>query len=317
MEINPDKIKQYSILSSSQITHELHNLASTYPTLVKLKTSQEEFGLSKAGTSSDCTFNNKYDTHDNEGGDGCFNYYLTIEDTVTHNSTSSQTLPEVFLSGAVHGNERVGPTSVLEAAKILLEATYCEAIPHIIPSHIDINTEKGAEWLLQIEQGKDCRKELYDKGISDYQRQWLARLVTTRRIVIIPTANALGYDRNQREEVDIDPNRDFPFDVLDETQCMQTIAGRTINELFRIHMFQIALTFHGGTEVVSYEWGAPTYKHVRSPDDLAQVEIGDGYARFAGDFQGTDQYVSGTMNDLVYPVRGGMVSRISELLSVQ
>ena len=54
---------------------------------------------------------------------------------------------------------------------------------------------------------KSCRITLEQKGINDKHRQWLARLVTTRRIVIVPTANALGYYQNIREEDGIDPNR--------------------------------------------------------------------------------------------------------------
>ncbi len=67
---------------------------------------------------------------------------------------------------------------------------------------------------------------------------------------------------------------------------------------------------------MSYEWGAPTYLHKDSPDDLAQVEIGDGYARYAGGFAGTKEYVSGTMNDLVYYVRGGMVSKFTQVQQI-
>ena len=71
----------------------------------------------------------------------------------------------------------------------------------------------------ELENAKKCRIELYEKGIDDTHRQWLARLVATRRIVIVPTANALGYYRNQRTEESIDPNRDFPYDLTDSTKC--------------------------------------------------------------------------------------------------
>jgi len=295
---DPD-VRMFKLLTSQEITNELKNLSKEYPRLCSLTTSQKAFGLTTAGGLDDCIF---------DKNEGCNNYFLTIEDKIAHpfDSESYQSLPEVFLSGAVHGNERVGPTTVVETAKLLLEAAWCEGMPSVLQAPADVNTEEGAEWLLQAEKGQDCRNDLKRRGIKDHQRQWLARLVTTRRIVVIPTANALGYDRSKREEDNIDPNRDFPFDILDPTQCMKSIAGRTINEIFRQHMFQIALTFHGGTEVVSYEWGAPTYNHVDSPDDKAQVEIGDGYSRFAGGFEGTKAYISGTMNDLVYAVRGGM-----------
>lgn len=210
------------------------------------------------------------------------------------------------MSGALHGNERVGPTAVLETAKLLLEAAQCESLPQFTRPP-DLDTEEGAEWLLQVQLGEHCRQALYENGITDAQRKWLARLVSTRRIVVVPMTNALGYDRNERAEDGIDPNRDFPYDVEDASKCMQTIAGRTVNELFQRHLFQISLTYHAGTEVVAYEWGAFPYLPTNiSPDDVAQVDIASGYSRFAGKFSGTKQYETGTMNELVYAVHGGM-----------
>ena len=220
------------------------------------------------------------------------------------NSASYATLPEVFLSGELHGNERVGPSAVLEAASLLLEAAQCESYPG--PPPLDINTEAGADWLLSSQHATKCRDSLYERGITKEMRQWLARLVTTRRIVILPTPNAVGYDRNERTENGIDCNRDFPFDVVTASICMQTICARTINEIWRESQFQLSLTFHGGTEVIGYEWGATTYMGSTSPDEMAQVDISDGYSRYAGGFVGTRPYITGTMNDLVYDVRGGM-----------
>ncbi|KAI2511738.1 Zinc carboxypeptidase [Fragilaria crotonensis] len=147
---------------------------------------------------------------------------------------------------------------------------------------------------------------LEQKGIDDNHRRWLARLLTTRRIVIIPTANALGYFQNTREEDGVDPNRDFPIDVQDKHLCMQTIAGRTINEVFREHMFQLALTFHGGTEVIGYEWGAPSFLHNWSPDDAAQAAVAHSYSKYGAGWPQSQPYDVGTMNDKVYYVRGGM-----------
>ena len=120
------------------------------------------------------------------------------------------------------------------------------------------------------------------------------------------TANALGYYRNSRTEDGIDPNRDFPYDLLDPSLCMRTIAGRTLNEVFREHLFQMALTFHGGLEVVAYEWGAPSWYGFLSPDDLAQNQIAQAYSNYAGSWPGGKPYAYGSMNDLVYYIRGGM-----------
>ena len=267
--IDQKQIKPYTLLSSNQITEEMYILEEKYPSLVRVSTSQKSYNLPTAGDENDCPFDS--DTK------GCYNYFITIEDSIKHpkGSNSYRLLPEVLLSGALHGNERVGPTAVVETAKLLLEAAACEALPGVIfTQDIDINTEEGAKWLYDVEEGDRCRSDLRKRGILDNERKWLARLVSTRRIIIIPAANAVGYYRNHRTEMSIDPNRDFPFDVVDAKQCMQTIAGRTINEIFREHMFQISLTFHGGTEVVSYEWGAPTYNKKLSPDDVAQVSKG-------------------------------------------
>jgi hypothetical protein len=142
-------------------------------------------------------------------------------------------------SGEVHGNEQVGPTAVLEAAQILLDAATCESLPRI-------SIKDDLDWDAELITAQSCRQTWSDRGYADYDRQWLARLVSTRRIVLVPTANALGYFRKVREEDGIDPNRDFPYDLVDAKACMQTVAGRTLNEVFREHMFQLALTFHGG-----------------------------------------------------------------------
>jgi hypothetical protein len=195
----------------------------------------------------------------------------------------------------------------MEAAALLLEAAACEAKPNrAVQKHVGHAIHDGTTWENELATAKLCRKALEEKGVRAPQRQWLARLVATRRIVIVPTANALWYYRNVREEERIDPNRDFPFDITDATKCMQTIGGRTLNEVFREHMFQLSLTFHGGMEVVAYEWGAPTYLESLSPDDEAQSQIASAYSRFGGGWENSHPYDYGTMNDLVYYVRGGM-----------
>merc|ERR1719464_2324301 len=280
----------YKIWEASKILDVLEEWQNRYPNLIQVTTSQEAYGLPTAGTKNDCPFYEK--------SDGCPNYFFTIQDYTAHpkDSISSSYLPEVFLSGCLHGDERVGPTSVMEATALLLEATHCEGLPRR-------STSSSPS---ELEEAKMCRQTLKRKGIYDVHRKWLARLVTTRRIVVAPTTNALGYYRNERIEGTIDPNRDFPYDLTDSSKCMQTIAGRTANEIYREHMFQLALTFHAGMEVVAYEWGAPSWLNHLSPDDEAQSDIGAAYSRYGAGWSGSKPYNYGTMNDLVYYVRGGM-----------
>ena len=313
VEPPPQREAQYQILPSPDLLNRLLELSTSYPNFCTLTTTQEWFGLPRAGENDDCPFDEIYaatkssDTTSSSAaaaasGAGCNNYVLIIQDKEAYpndpdvqldinfstqqqeqqNSESEgwKFIPDVFLSGSVHGNERVGPTSLIEMSELLLESAACESLPRMKfqPSnnsddndeHDDTDKDDTAaaagkqftqeQWEQELSSAHNCRESLAQKGIPSPLRQWLARLVSTRRTIIIPTANALGYSRNKREEGSIDPNRDFPFDIeqYHEEECMQTIAGRSINELWRSHLFQIGLTFHGGMEVIGYEWGAPT-----------------------------------------------------------
>jgi Zinc carboxypeptidase len=270
--------RQYRIWPSSEIHQTIVQLGKDYPNLIAVKTSQDAFGLPSAGVSTDCPFDGT--------SVGCLNYFGIIQDYVAHpvGSASSNRLPTVLLSGALHGDERVGPTAVMETATLLLKAAACEA-----------------------NQVTTCRQVLTtEHGITDKQRRWLARLVTSRRIVIVPTANALGYYQNNRFENGYDPNRDFPFDQ-DSKSCMNTIAARTLNEIFRNNIVQFSLTFHAGTDLIGYEWGAfPYVNSANSPDDNAQAQLASGFSRFAGGWSGQRSYPTGPMDKIMYPVQGGM-----------
>ena len=57
---------------------------------------------------------------------------------------------------------------------------------------------------------------------------------------------------------------------------------------------------------MAYEWGAPSWYGLLSPDDLSQSKIAAAYSKYGGTWDGTTLYDYGTMNDLVYYVRGGM-----------
>jgi len=125
------------------------------------------------------------------------------------------TTPQVLVSGALHGNEQVGAVVCIELAEMLL---------------------KG-----------------HETG-----EPWATRLLNTRGVVIIPTPNAVGYHNNQRGERsswgNFDPNRDFGFDQM-ESICMQTVAAMSLSELYKEYLFQIAVTFHGGDNMIGFAWG--------------------------------------------------------------
>merc|ERR1719422_1563478 len=123
--------------------------------------------------------------------------------------------------------------------------------------------------------------------------------------------NAYGYAANVREERGMDPNRDFPY-LQHPEMCMRTQTARTVNEVFRRHLFRFGLTFHRGVRALTYEWGSRNHtnlqKSTESPDDKAFVAVGKQIQSLAGrePQRGRPFYPLGRINDMVYPVDGGM-----------
>ena len=57
-----------------------------------------------------------------------------------------------------------------------------------------------------------------------------------------------------RQSMDI--NRDFPYDQSSPNDCLNTVAARILYKLFIKNHIDAAITFHGGTNVLSYPWGS-------------------------------------------------------------
>jgi hypothetical protein len=271
-------VEQYRLLDAHDVFQKLAMWRNEYPNLIQVETAQESYGLPRAGTAKDCP-------HD-VGVTGCSNYFFTIQDFIAHpeGSESSAQLPEVFWSGSLHGDERLGPTVVMESAALLLEAATCEARPSL--------TAKSFEH--EVIEAKLCRSQLKERGIDDERRRWLSRLVSTRRIVVVPNANALGFYRDQHGEDLVDPDEDFAYDQEFSESCMQTIAARTINEIFREHIFQLALSFHSGGGGIGYSWGSPSWLEAISPDNRSQNQVAEAYSTVAG---GWSRYKFGQITD--------------------
>lgn len=183
--------------------------------------------------------------------------------------------PELLVSGELHGNEVVGPQASMAFLSYMIRNYNSDA--------------------------------------------YVREMVDTRIVTIVPTANAIGYEMDRREELQAepgknvtlyDPNRDFAFGQ-DPRGCMRTVAARVFNELFRKRIFRVLITFHGGTNVIGYEWGDKT--HCKGPKckPAPDYRIMHALAKRLSDNAGTagkfePKYPIGTMGKLVYPVDGGM-----------
>ena len=245
--------RAFSYYSYGAAAAELLRLATARPDLASLSTTQALYGLGTVGTCKNADGTSS----------ACQNYVLEI--TNRSSLAADPERPEVLISGALHGDERIGPITAIELAR----------------------------WLV----------ERYDTD------PWARRLVDTRVLLLVPMTNALGVSTNHRDENGIDPNRDFPYEQ-EPTKCMQTIAARSVNELYRHHLLQLVITFHGGMQAIAYNWGSYNYyrgKPHRSPDDPMQAGIAAAMSRYAGSGRvNKAAYRYQTMNDLVYPVHGGM-----------
>lgn len=198
---------------------------------------------------------------------------------VTDHSVSSENKVQVYLSGALHGNERLGP-----------HATY---------------------YLIEL-------------LVTNYGKEpYITRLLETREIIITPMTNAPGFCNDQREEQIMDGssediNRDFPYNTA-ETQCLQTIAGRVLYKLFAENLFVSSITFHGGSNSITYPWGSNNhlsqlggYRGAEAPDHVALADQARIMVDAAGPTFSTEsgtailEYQKGDMTSIVYSVGGGL-----------
>jgi predicted deacylase len=115
--------------------------------------------------------------------------------------------PQVLLSGALHGDERLGPAVVTETIRLLVHAALCDA------------------------PGAELQADVLGTGLDDVcnstdarTRDWLWYLLTARDIFALPAANCAGYALRERSEKHVDPNRDFPFEQS-PNKCMKTTTG--------------------------------------------------------------------------------------------
>lgn len=264
----------FSYLEYGEMIAFMQELQQTYPDVVRMFVAQDKYKL-PLPPELKCPKDSK---HPRRNLLSCKQYVLHV---TNHSKNDNIYRPEIFISGALHGNERVGPIASVELVALLAEGAYAHAgKPHSANRNVN----------------------------NQITRQWLHYLVNTRNIFVIPMTNAYGFAHNVREEKKNDPNRDFS--VLNAPKCMETMTARIINELWRDHVFELAITFHGGTQSITYEWGSPDHyvqgRSQKSPDHSGLMSLAETLALYGGAFEDGSLYQTGTMNDVVYGVRGGM-----------
>ncbi|KAK8805403.1 hypothetical protein WA158_002059 [Blastocystis sp. Blastoise] len=242
-------------------------LARRFPQLVTLENVQDKFSM---------------DTKALCGDKICRHYYMKL---YNHRNENKRYLPQVFLSGELHGDEVVSPQALIELAEYLV-----------------------------------VNKAYYDETFDTHYQQedtstpmeyppspWLSFLLETREIVIMPMTNPWGYYYHKREDGTVDVNRDFPFDLKGkQSACFQSETARAIDTIIRDNLFVSTITYHAGMMAISYDWGDTGRPlHAVAPDSYILSNVAKSMEKYAGP-DGIYRYVVGTMNSVVYPVQGGM-----------
>ena len=227
------------------------------------------------------------------GNERCQLDIVTLSDKKSKNKNKKQ----VYLSGALHGDEIIGPNAVYYFIEYMLNNNL-STTKHILENVEIILTPMT-------------------NAVGYYYREREER------------TSADVQNRIQVSSFDI--NRDFPYNQKSPKDCLNTIAGRVVYSIMTRNYLQATLTFHGGTNVLGYPWGSYNRSHYDkasptgydgdlSPDNTIFNSFGKVMRESAGAVsydtatlgsptlknEYVPKYVLGNMSYTVYPVGGGM-----------
>lgn len=254
----------------SQIMSIFEKLSHTCRHYIRIDTSQKRYNLD---TVEGCGKNKN-----------CSNLIVFMTDF------DSYTLdrPAYYISGLVHGDEVIGPTSITEFAKY-----FCDTY-------------------------NDNKNSLYHNILKN--RIIIMTPMTNSFGYYNNQRNEKIFIKNKKRYKLVDPNRDFPYFNSDENikNCMQTITARTINEIFNEYIIEGAITFHGGTSVLAYAWGNNVHFNKKnnikysteSPDYNAFNNIGRIMVKSSSSKDNLDKniknFLLGDMTSTLYPLDGAL-----------
>mmetsp|Transcript_32855 Transcript_32855/g.29150 ORF Transcript_32855/g.29150 Transcript_32855/m.29150 type:complete len:293 (-) Transcript_32855:735-1613(-) len=248
----------YRELSYDEILGRLYQLSNQYPNLITVESVHSKYGVPHQ--------------YGNCGNSRCLIIMANLTDTQFHNEFK----PQVYISGTVHGNERLGANVVTYLIEYLLENYGSDPfVTQLLREReIIITPFVNAQGYFT-----NTREELTDAGVY------------------------------------MDINRDFPYNRENgDNTCLSTIGARATLQIFRNNLIVGALSFHAGMQTIGYPWGS--YNHIsrsysetgratETPDDTMFSRVADTlYEQLHSDR--LSDYDVGEMTDLIYPCYGSL-----------
>jgi len=260
-DLPPLPVVIYKYLDYASIVDRLHSLKAEFGDLVDIYTTQQKYGLSSAGK---CYIN---------GPDKDCDVWVI---RITNKLKFTQNTPQVFFSGTLHGNERVGPTTVVEFATLLLRSYSRDAWAKRLIDTRAITIMPAANALgysqnVREENGVDPNRDFaWDQQASSCMKTIAARSIN---------------------EVWLDHIFQLSITFHGGDHLIAYPWGDTIH-------------CQGNWYSCSGGWQAP--------DETGMNDLTVGLRKFVGKFASgrgvVEEYNTGALNDprVIYPVNGGM-----------
>lgn len=245
------------------IVNYLFDLQAKYPTFLTLYSAQEAFGL-PSPSKLQCDRNGRKEP--------CQQYILRITE---HATLPDKDRPEVFFSGALHGDERVGPLAVTELAALLLDHA----------SRVD-----GNPWIQQLVKTRSIFLMPTTNAYGyNQQMRTEAGVDPNRDFSYLQSGTACMKTMTARAVNELWIRHAFQLAV-------------TFHGGMRAVSYEWGSTNHYAS---GSGWGGGTTSE-KSPDHEAQWYLGLAMSKYGGAFSDQQYYPHGPMNDIVYGVKGGM-----------
>jgi hypothetical protein len=202
--------------------------------------------------------------------------WLIILVNLTDRSYHNPNKPQVYFSGTVHGNERLGAN----VATYLIEY---------------MTSNYGSDpWITQLLREREILITPFvnPSGYASNKREELA-------------------DDNKYYDI----NRDFPYNRENgDNSWFSTIGARATLKIFSNNLIVAALSYHAGQETIGYPWGSFNHAFTTRSGDIRATEAPDnttltriGQIMFQqSQSPGLSDFDVGSMTDLIYPCYGSL-----------